>query len=247
MGLTQIDVLNGIFSLAAVMVSIFFAIIMGARYFKYKRQELLLFSGMSIILITPWWPYVISFLYALATGSDKGIAPTLYFIIGFVFIPIGLLMWLRAFTILIKIKQPKLLLTIGVLYLIVYETALFYMIFFNHPLIGKLDPPINVHYNYGLVAIFFPGVIIVFVTGYLFCRESLRSDSPEIRLRGKLIFTGLTLFVGGAHVAALLSTYVIFMILSRILMIISGFVMYIGLIMPNWVKRFFKINIAQSP
>ncbi len=241
MVLNLIDLLNGVFSLAAVIFSVFFATIIGAHYFKLKKSEFLYMAGVCVALISPWWPHATSFVYALVTGSEKGISPILYFFLGTVLIPFGVFMWLKVYTKLIQTKKPKLILAIGVVYLTFYEIAVFIMLALNPALLGELVPPISVHYSYGLYAIYMPGVVIALITSFNFCMISMKSDIPDIKLRGKLILLGLIILFTGALMAAFLSMEVVFLIVSRVLIVLSGALLYIGLIMPNWAKKIFRI------
>jgi hypothetical protein len=231
------DILNGSFGIVALGFCIYAAILIISKYFEYKKIEFLLMGLCAIILATPWAPHSVSFIYALATGSDQGILPEIYFIIGNVFVPVGILLWLWAFTELTYKKYQKNLLIFGICYLILFETLFFSMLFIDPLLIGELQPPVHVKYNIGLICLLLSGVIIVSVTSYFFIRESLRSDNPEIRLRGKFILSGIiTLFIG-AIMEGFLSLITIFLVISRILLIICGALFYIGFIPPEFIRK----------
>ncbi len=242
MVLSIIDLLNGLFSLAAVMFSIFFAAIIGARYFKLKKSEFLYMAGVCVALISPWWPHAVSFIYTMTTGIETGLPPVLYFFLGTVMIPFGVFMWLKVYTKLVQTKRPKLILTIGVLYLIFYEIALYFMLAFNPSWLGYLVPPVSVHYWYGLYAIYMPGVLIALITSINFCLVSMKSDLPDIKLRGKLILLGLIVLFTGALIAAFLSMIVVFLIVSRVLIVLAGALLYAGLIMPKLARKIFRIK-----
>jgi len=243
MALELIDTLNGIFSLCTIIFSLFVGIRISTKYFKFKRIEFLLFGLCTILLTEPWWPHSVSFIYALTTGKEGGLQPELYFIIGNVLIPLALLLWLWLFSELIAKEKQKKILIFGVIYLTIFEIIFFSMLFLDPTLIGELQGPVHVKYNYGLIYLLLSGVIIASITGLKFIHESLRSDNPEIKFRGKLIMIAITILFAGAILEALLSSIIFFLILSRILLIFCGFFFYISLIPPKRIKnRFQKEN-----
>ncbi len=237
MPLELIDILNGTFGLVAIAVSVYFAINIGSRYFKLKRIEFLLMGLVAIFLTEPWWPHSVAFIYALATGSDKGLIPEVYFIIGNIFIPAGIFFWLWIFSELIYKDKQKQLLLFGLVYAVIFEIAFFTMLLIDPILIGELRGPIHVKYNYGLIALLLSGVMIVSITSIIFCQQSLKSSTPDIRIRGKFILIGILTLLSGAIVEGFLSEIFAFLILSRSLIILSGLLFYIAFIKPEWVRK----------
>ncbi len=237
MALELIDILNGTFGLIAITVSAYFAIVIGSKYFKLKRKEFLLMALVAIILTEPWWPHSVAFIYALATGSDKGLIPEVYFMIGNVLIPAGIFFWLWIFSELTYKDKQKQLLLFGLIYAVIFEIIFFTMLFTNPLLIGQLKGPIHVKYNYGLIALLLSGVIIVSITSVMFCLQSLKSSTPDIRIRGKFILIGVVALLFGAILEGLLSEIFAFLIISRLLIVLSGFLFYVAFIKPQWVRK----------
>ncbi|MGQ4876374.1 MAG: hypothetical protein ACP6IY_20110 [Promethearchaeia archaeon] len=244
MTLTIIDFFNGFFGIFAISFSTFVAIKISSKYFEYDKIEFLLLGLCAILLIEPWWPHTVAFIYALITGSDKGLIPEVYFIIGNVLIPLAILLWLWTFSELTYKSRQKEIIIFGIVYLIIFEFIFFSMLYIDPSLIGELVGPIHVKYNYGLIALLLSGVIISLITGMIFIYQSLKSDKPEIRFRGKLIMMGIITLFTGATIEGFLSTILVFLILSRLLLMVSGTLFYIGLVPPEFIrKRFSKEEI----
>ena len=69
MELTTIDLLQGIFSLIFVIISLFIGLLILSKYFKYRVKELILvgfsWMGMSI----PWLGDATNFVVIITTGK----------------------------------------------------------------------------------------------------------------------------------------------------------------------------------
>ena len=75
MALNPLDILNGVFSLIFVVISLFIGLVILTRYFKYKERIYFLVGATWIFISEPWWPSCVSFLVALSNGV--GILPNL--------------------------------------------------------------------------------------------------------------------------------------------------------------------------
>lgn len=80
---------------------------------------------------------------------------------------------------------------------------------------------------------------IILITGLLFSRESLRSNNPENKLKGKFIAAAFISFIVGGVFDAFLPLDIITMLIYRIILISSSIEFYFGLFLPNWMKKSF--------
>jgi hypothetical protein len=77
----------------------------------------------------------------------------------------------------------------------------------------------------------------VLITGTLFGRKSLRSDNPEIKLKGKLLIIAFWSFFIGAIFEIISHISIIILIVGRIILISSAIEFYSGFLLPNWMKK----------
>ncbi|TXT59200.1 MAG: conserved membrane protein of unknown function [Promethearchaeota archaeon] len=120
--LYQIDylvLLNGIFSILYVSISVFIGFLMILKYKKYGEKLLLLVGITWIGLVEPWYPSIISFIFYLLTG--EGISLELYLIIGNVGAPLTLIAWIYAFTDLLYPQRRKIALILSIIYITLFE------------------------------------------------------------------------------------------------------------------------------
>ena len=209
-----------------------------SKYFKYK-QRTFLFVGIAWMgLCEPWLSSGISFLLAVITGGE-GLSPEMYAIIGMSFVPWSMLAWLIAFTDLTIKKHQKLILISFAIFGIIFDICLFYFLSIDPDLIVILNDPVDAEYQTIIRIFLFIIIIIIFITGMLFARESLKSKNPEIRLKGKLLLTAFLLFTIGGIFDGLLPLNIYTLTFARILLISSAISFYCGFLLPNWVIKIF--------
>jgi len=95
--------------------------------------------------------------------------------------------------------------------------------------------------NYKLIInLFLFSLLILFIiTGTMLARESLKSDDPEVKLKGKLLFLAFYSFIIGSILDIFSSTSILLLTIARIVLISSAFTFYGGFILPNWMKKIF--------
>jgi len=237
MELTQLQFLTGLFSLILAIISIYVGLYIASRYRKFNNK-ILLYVGISWVGMTNgWWPSSISFLLVITTGNP--LSEVQYFLIGNIVIAWWLFIWMIGVTELLYKERQKLILIIFAIYAIVYQLVLFYYILTDPSKIGTLQGPVDVQYRGLLAVLLITILVIVLITGLLFARESLKSDNPESKLRGKFIALAFISWAIGGVADAVIPLNLITLPLIRILLISSSIEFYIGIILPNPVKRIF--------
>jgi len=242
MVLTPLEVLTGSLSLVTVVISTIIGLRIVSKYFVHKRRELLLVGFTWILLCEIWWSSAFSFLAALFTGT--GFNPQLYFILGNLFVPVALLLWLIAYTDFLYKNKQKLVLLIATVTGLVYYVVFFYFVLTDVTIIGVMFNSVDAEYR-SFALIYLISVLLVFlITGINFALESIRSDKAEISLKGKFILLAVILFFVGAALDGLKpflpgSILDMILIINRIILILSGIAFYSGFLLPRWIKELF--------
>ena len=241
MALTPLQTLNGTLTLIYVIISTVIGLKIASKYLKYKRREFVLVGLTWIILMEIYWSSAFSFVAALITGT--GFDPELYFIIGNLFVPIGLFMWLMAFTDFKYRKSQKVILSIAAITGAIYYIVFFYFIFTDVSVIGKIYSPVDAEYR-GFALLYLISVLLIFlITGIMFALESLKSENSEIRLKGKFLLIAVISFAVGAGLDGLkpflFESYLeIVLVITRIILLSCAIEFYLGFNPPRWVKKF---------
>ena len=240
MTLGTLDLANGILILVLDGISIYVGLRLILKYFKLRKMELLLVGLCWIFIACPWYPGGISFLMYIFTSQNLTDVP--YFIIGNVFIPIALVLWIMVISKFLKVKRKNLLIFLFVLFGIFFEVVFFVLLSIDPSLIGYLKGITDVQYELFIIAYDVPVLIIMLITGILFTRESLKSSDETVRLKGKLLLTAFILFIIGAGMDTSIPLNLITLSIYRTLEVLSAIFFYGGFYLPTWMKEIFVRN-----
>ncbi len=235
MSLSLLDTVNGVFSLIFVAISLLIGFIILSRFFKYKERIYLLVGATWIFISEPWWPSSLSFLIALINGV--GIPEGVYFLIGNLFIPLAIVFWLLAFTEFLYSEKRKIILSTFVIIGTIFEILFFTFLFINQSLIGNLNGPVDVNYKSFIMVFLVIFLLIVVITGFLFANLSLKSEDPEVKLKGKLLIIAYITFSVGALLDASVPFSEATIIIIRLILILSAICWYGGFLLPKWMKK----------
>ncbi|MFX0147173.1 MAG: hypothetical protein ACFE8E_05445 [Candidatus Hodarchaeota archaeon] len=243
MALTTLQILNGIFSLTFVCISVAIGIMFLIKYQKYKGKLILLFGIILLTLISSWYASSSSFIVAIFNdGIGYMEIPQIYFIIGIVPLPIVTYIWTVALTELLYQNRKKLLRIVFLSLGILVEIIFFILLFIDPKLVGQVNNPIDAEYDLFITIYQLFLVSYMLFTGIQFGRESLKDENPEINLKGKLLIAAFISFVTGAILEILSSLSIIIMIIARIILISSSIEFYGGFMLPDWMKKLLLRN-----
>ncbi len=241
--LTPDQILNGVFSLIFVVISIFIGFTIISKYPKSKNRTVILVGLVWLGIVSSWYASSSSFLVALITGGGGFMsAPPCYFIIGAAPLPITAFIWMVAFTDLLYRDKKKIILLIIGITGIIFEIALFTLLLIDYDLVGTVSSPVDAEYEFFVTSYQIFLVILVLVSGILFALESLKSDTPEIKLKGKLLLAAFLSFVIGSILEILSGISNAILIIARLLLISSSIEFYGGFILPRWMEKLFLSN-----
>jgi len=115
---------------------------------------------------------------------------------------------------------------------IVLDILLFYTYFTN---------PSYTKYHYSSIyndVILLGSLVFVLISGLLFAAQAYNSIEKRIKIKGRILLIAFLLFTVGALLDSLF-TYSDFLInvTSRVILLISSILFYIGFILPQWVEN----------
>jgi len=237
MTLTEIELLNGFLSLILVSISIIVGLTIASKYFKYRERSLLFVGFTWIGIFAPWMPSATTFIVYLTTGQVLSVQ--LYLLIGNVTAPVVVVIWIAALCDLLKIKKKKLVLITFIILGVILEIFFFYFLITNPAMIGSLNGPIDIEYKaFGYVFIAY--LLIVFITtNTTFGIKSIKSNQPEIKLKGIFFLLATYSFIIGSIMDAFLPLNIITLTIARIILASSALMYYIAFVLPNFIKKAF--------
>jgi hypothetical protein len=81
------------------------------------------------------------------------------------------------------------------------------------------------------------GILTFIITGILFTRNSLKSEDPKLRLKGKFLITAFICFTIGAIFDAGVNMDVLTLVVIRAILITSSILYYMGFLLPDKVAQ----------
>ncbi len=238
MALSPTDFLNGLFSLIFVSVTIIVGLRIALHYFKIKNRVFLLVGLGWAGLCSAWYPSTISFVSVLITG--EGLEPMMYFFIGNVILHLAATLYILGVTEMIYKEKQKIIIGIFVIIGIIYNIYFYWALLTDPSIIGTLEGYMDVTYV-RLVSIYlFLLIILLCVFTLLLGRQSLKSEQPDLKLKGKLIMIAIILYVLGAILDGLFELTALTLIIARSVLISSSILFYLAYMMPEFIKKRLK-------
>ena len=237
----DLDIANGVLLLVFSIISLIVGFKIMAMYFQFKRKEFLFLGLAWIALASPWYPGTISFILVFILGTER-LSTVHYFLIGNVLIPPCFVLWIVVFTDLLLKKKQKLIVVLFAIGNALYLIVFLYFLFTDPIVIGELKGDTDVQY-YNFVMIYDICIILItFLTGIIFARQTLKSELQEIRLKGKILYIAFISFFIGATLNTILPLNLITLVIFRTFEILSAITFYGGFTLPEWMKKLFLKN-----
>ena len=227
----------GIVSIISLIIITSIGIIAQLRYLKYRNKNLL-YIGISLIFMwSPWWPSSISFVIYLF--SSNGLPFSLYIFIGNFFFPISAFFWLMFILDVFKLdsKKKRLALASYLVFVIIYEIFIIYWMI-NPDLLGGLRNALVPAYGIELYLLILVIVAIIIITGFLLAVDMLKAKQPELKLKAYFLIIAFTLMIFGIMLE-IFTLGNLWLLISRIVIVIAVILIYIGFFLPDRVKKLF--------
>ena len=233
--LTLFDYYNGTLSIIHVAINFIVGFVLIYKYFEYRNKQLL-YMGLTMLFLTSvWFTHSVAFVLILTTG--EGLSPEIFFIMAYPLTAVASVLWMVVITNLIYKEKNKLIISIYIIYGIVFEILFFILLFDNTDNIAILENPIEPAVSRFMQIHLLFVLITSLVTGFLFFRESKKSSDPEIKLKGKLFMISVSLFVIGSIIDTF-SLSIAIILIVRVVLMIGALFIYWAFVTPKWLRRF---------
>lgn len=138
-----------------------------------------------------------------------------------------------------EIKKRNLIVGIFIIEGILFEIYFLLNLFTNPSAIGEFSGNFDMNYKLWVNIFLFSLFIIFLITDSMLAWESFKSDDPEVKLRGKLLFLAFYSFIIGSILDIFSATSILLLKIAKLILISSAFEFYCGFILPNWMKKRF--------
>lgn len=215
----------------------------GVNYRKEKLRVFILWGLTWILLVTIYYPIVMSFWGIVFFGQGLPL-------FGYLFIcslaPIGIVIAVWAWSDLIIKKYQKQL--VGATFI---DSAIFVFIFmyntFNNPTsLGAIQGLVSLRYGFIVLLYLFLHTILGTVMGFILNQQSRDATEPEVRLKGDLIWIAFLLFFSGANIDGFLPLSIITVCVSRIALTLGSIIFFLGFFPPKFVLEYVRKRNAKK-
>jgi hypothetical protein len=237
--LTQLEILQSVFAIIFVSISLILGFRILFKYFTLKNKELITIGLTWILMTSPWWGPSISFI--LIVLFDFGLNQFIYLFIGTAFLPLTIICWVYSFCHIAYPHLKKKIMSTYIVICVIYEIFLIIFLLIDPEIVGTMEGSVNARHN--LYALLFDIFILItaLTTALLLTRILIKSEEPPIRLKGWLLAIGITSFSIGAILDAALTMNALTLVLVRILLISSAIEYYMSFLLPtriaNWIEN----------
>ena len=238
MELELMELLQGFLSLFFCTIGIIIGVKMLLKYFQHKHKSFL-FLGMAFIgMVFPWMTEVINLIMIFLYNTTLN--EFIYILIVVPPFPVAILCWVIALTeLMYNKKKQKLILISYIIPMIIFEIVLFILLFENPKSLITIRGPFYAEFVLFIDIAFIILLVIFSLVGFLFVRQSLQSESSEIKLKGRLIFFGIIFVIIGSFLESVIPLSPITVVITRVFLTISMVLLYSGFALPNWMKKLF--------
>ena len=237
--LSNFEFFYGTLTFIAVIISLILGIIIAQKYRKFKKKEFILVGLTWIFLVSPYWSDAIQFF--TLTIFHYQISSVVYFFIANAFIAPIHIIWITALTKLIFHKRKKTLLIIFSTEAILYEFFFLVSFFIDPNQIGTQMSVFVVEWAIWIQLYLIVSIVLFLITGFLFARQSLKSDNRELNVKGWFLIFAIILFTVAAviDVIGADAPTEITIFLARTFLILSSVFFYVGFTLPRFIKELF--------
>ena len=238
--------ISGFLTLIAIIILIPLLIIVLKRAIETKEKILYLFFFTFIFSFSPWYPTGFGYIYWIFTHET--LSYDFNILAGMAFTPIGIIAWINIYLRTVKPNFRTSIIIVFTIFSCIFEVYLFYYLYFapGAPIKSLLGTVNELRTNFlGFILIYaLISVIIVCSFGIHFSIISIKeATSNKIRWKGKFLLAGFSFFTIVLILDTILpSSLIIGIIIIRIMLIFTCFFLYLGFILPNWIKKLLKIK-----
>ncbi|MFX1267234.1 MAG: hypothetical protein ACFFAK_04665 [Promethearchaeota archaeon] len=242
--LTGLEILQGILTLAFTLISFLLGLLILKKYFTLKDKKLLLVGITWILLTSPWWPDSISFILLIFSGGVINLHDAVYFFIANALIAPIYFTWGKAFADLVISEKPnikKIFLVSLTIWGILFEILFLIVFISDYNSVGVRQTVFYVEWTDFIDINLLISSVFFTITGLFFGGKALKSEDPEIKLKGKFLLVAFITFTIGAIIDILfVGEYnELTLVLARTFVIIAAFSFYTGFVLPNFTKKLF--------
>jgi len=231
------------------LITILLSILVLSKAIKTKKLMLYIFS--IFLLFSAAGYYQIGLNYINWIFTQNVFTYQIKLLIGTAGIGIATISWLYIYFDMLFKKKVKYTLIGYAIFAIIFYIYMIYFLFIAsgapiQEMIGSDIFPYEINYT-GFVLIAFLGSLIIntITTYHLGIVLMKRSQSRELQWKGRFLVIGMTIIMISVNIDMIIADIIEIIIVIRILGIIGIFFIYLGFILPNWIRKIIHLELKK--
>ena len=233
--LTELQLLEGTFSLIYIIISTIVGIRIFIRCVKLRRKDIIGVGLAQTFISGAWYPSAITFVTFIL--FDIILPETTYLLIMNSLYPFAVVGWVYFFCDVMYKNLKKVLFPIYLAIYIIWEILLIYFLYTNPIMIGTVEGLFDSRHTYLGVAVQAFSIFTALIVGVVFGYKTLKAGVPELVWKGRLFITGFISFTIGALFDSAISMTSITVVIVRLILISSALQFYFAFFMPERLKK----------
>ena len=234
--LTDIEIIEGIFDIMFVLISMFTGVKLVLKYFSHKQISLITIGLAWIFFSLTWSAGALSII--LIIFFDILLDKTVFLIMANAFSPIALVCWIYSFCKLLYSQYIKYIVPAYVIICTIYELLLFYLIFTAPELVAVFYGTFFYRPQLFTFIFYVFGVTSILITGILFTIETFKSIDQKLRWKGRFLLLAFISLTISITLNGILTISPVIYFFIKILQISSAFEYYLGFFLPEKIAKF---------
>ncbi|TFF87152.1 MAG: hypothetical protein EU549_05290 [Promethearchaeota archaeon] len=210
------------------------------KYFHYKKKELFFVGFAWMAIYQPWWSGTFVFLMNIFNIVNGAVNPGLYILIGTMFIPVTSFSWFMGITEMLFQKYRKLIVGFYVCVSVLMDILIATLIFMGFSdQLAHIEIVDADYRSFMIIYLMFINSSVA-ITCFLIGRISIKSQLPQVKLRGKfLIAASICYFLGGLLDVGLIEFIPELLIITRSILMLGSVLFYLGFLLPKRLEKWF--------
>jgi hypothetical protein len=231
------------------LIIILLSILVLSKAIKTKKFLLYILSLFFLFSAAGYYQIGLTYIYWVFTRNILSYQIRVF--IGTAGIGIGIISWLYIYFTILFEKKVKILLIFYTIFVITFYGYLIYFLYLapNAPveeMIGSDIFPYEINYTSFILVAFLSSLIINTITTYhLGIYLIKRIEDPESHWKGRFLIIGMTIITISVNIDLIVANIISIIIIIRILGIIGIFFIYLGFILPNWIRKILKVKLKE--
>ena len=238
-GLTELEIINGIFTSIFVFISILIGLRIILKYNKHQIKELITVGISMIFLSTHWWGNSFSFLFYIAFNYE--LETVTHLIIENIFTPIALILWVYSVCSLAYPTKIRISLLLITPVCIIYYMFLFIGLMVDPEILVIPLSRFDTRSTILLLCLKISALFVFITYTVLFGLNLIKDGDKIIQWKGKFLFLAIGLYSLGGFGSMFLFSLVELVIL-RLLLILSSILFYFSFFIPDPLRKWLIKN-----